>query len=84
MIEGESMAIQVYLDEVLRTRGMTGKELCEKVGITEANLSLLRSGKVKGIRFHTLNRICCYLQCDVADILRYDGQLEKDWEEVSL
>ena len=51
------MAIRVYLDDVLRERGMTAKELCGKVGITEANLSILRSGKAKGVRFHTLNRI---------------------------
>ena len=47
------MAIVTHLDEILRQRGMTAKELCQKVGITEANLSILRSGKAKGIRFHT-------------------------------
>ena len=52
------MAIRVYLDDVLRARGMTAKELCAKVGITEANLSILRSGKARGVRFGTLNRIC--------------------------
>ena len=45
------MAIRVHLDDVLRARGMTSKELCAKVGITEANLSILRSGKAKGVRF---------------------------------
>ena len=45
------MAIRVYLDDVLRARGMTAKELCAKVGITEANLSILRSGKARGVRF---------------------------------
>ena len=67
------MAIRVYLDDVLRARGMTAKELCGKVGLTEANLSILRSGKAKGVRFHTLNRICYFLECDVGDILRFDG-----------
>lgn len=75
------MAIRVYLDEVLRARGMTAKELCGKVGLTEANLSILRSGKARGVRFHTLNRICYFLECDVGDILRFDGGLEEDGEE---
>lgn len=75
------MAIRVYLDEVLRARGMTAKELCGKVGLTEANLSILRSGKAKGVRFHTLNRICYFLECDVGEILRFDGGLEADGEE---
>ena len=68
------MAIRVYLDEMLRMRGMTARELCGLVGLTEANLSILRSGKAKGVRFHTLNRICFYLECDVGDILRFDGE----------
>lgn len=74
------MGIETHLDEVLRSRNMTSKELCKKVGITEANLSILRSGKAKGIRFHTINRICYYLQCDVGDILTFDGSLEEDDE----
>ncbi|MBQ6799431.1 MAG: helix-turn-helix transcriptional regulator [Oscillospiraceae bacterium] len=74
------MAIQVHLDEILKQRGMTSKELCRKIGITEANLSILRSGKAKGIRFGTVNRICYYLQCDVGDILKFDGNLEEDEE----
>lgn len=70
------MAIKVHLEEVLKQRGMTSKELCAWVGITEANLSILRSGKAKGVRFGTINRICYYLQCDVGDILKFDGNLE--------
>ena len=72
------MAIESHLDEVLRSRGMTSKELCRLVGITEANLSILRSGKAKGIRFHTINRICYYLQCDVGDILKFNGELVEE------
>ena len=72
------MAIRVYLDDVLRSRGMTARELCAKVGITEANLSILRSGKAKGVRFGTVNRICYFLDCDVGDILKFDGNLEDD------
>lgn len=75
------MAIRVCLDQVLKERGMTAKELCALVHITEANLSILRSGKAKGVRFGTLNKICHYLQCDVGDILTCDGELEDDDEE---
>ena len=75
------MGIVSHLDEVLRSRNMTSKELCQKVGITEANLSILRSGKAKGVRFHTINRICYYLQCDVGDILKFDGNLDEEEEE---
>ena len=74
------MGIETRLDEVLRSRNMTAKELCKKVGITEANLSILRSGKAKGIRFHTINRICYYLQCDVGDILKFNGELDEEDE----
>ena len=70
------MAIQVHLEEVLKVRGLTSKELCAKVGITEANLSILRSGKAKGVRFGTKNRICYFLECDVGDILKFDGNME--------
>ena len=74
------MAIRVCLEDVLKTRNMTSKELCGLIGITEANLSILRSGKAKGIRFVTVNKICYYLQCDVGDILKFDGNLEEDDE----
>ncbi len=72
------MGIKINLDEVLKNRGISAKELSEKVGITEANLSLLRTGRVKGVRFNTLNRICYYLQCDVKDILEFDGSLDDE------
>ena len=75
------MAIRVYLEDVLKERGMTSKEPCGLVGITEANLSILRSGKAKGIRFGTINRICYYLHCDVGDILKFDGILEEEDDE---
>ncbi len=74
------MGITTHLDELLRQRNMTSKELCKKVGITEANLSILRSGKAKGIRFHTINRICYYLACDVGDLLKFDGNLDEEDE----
>lgn len=72
------MAIQIYLEEQLKKKNMTSKELCEKIGITEANLSILRSGKAKAVRFTTLNKICYYLECQVGDILKSDGTLEVD------
>ena len=74
------MAIETHLEEILRSRNMPAKELCRLVGITEANLSILRSGKAKGIRFHTINRICYYLQCDVGDILKFNGELDEEEE----
>ena len=70
------MAITITLSNILKERGMTSKELSQKVGITEANLSILRSGKANGVRFSTINKICHHLNCDVGDILHCDGELE--------
>lgn len=75
------MAIEVHLDEILKKRNMTSKELCSLVGITEANLSILRSGKARGVRFGTINKICYHLDCDVGDILKFNGKAESDDEE---
>ena len=72
------MAIIIKLEEMLKARGMTSKQLCEKVGITEANMSVLRSGKAKGLRLNTLNRICFFLNCQPGDLLGFDGHLEED------
>ena len=65
------MGIVVNLDVMLARRKMRSKELAEAVGITEANLSLLKSGKVKGVRFATLEKICAVLQCQPGDLLEY-------------
>jgi putative transcriptional regulator len=65
------MAIIVNLDVMLARRKMRSKELAEAIGITEANLSLLKSGKVKGVRFSTLEKICAILQCQPGDLLEY-------------
>jgi len=65
------MPIVVYLDVMLARRKMRGKELAKEIGITEQNLSLLRTGKVKGVRFATLERICQVLECQPGDILEY-------------
>ena len=63
------MEIIVRLDVVLAQRKMKGKDLAEAIGITEQNLSLLKSGKVKGVRFETLARICDVLECQPGDLL---------------
>ena len=65
------MAIEVTLDIMLVIRKVKSKDLAAHVGITEANLSLLKSGKVKGVKFETLSKICDYLECEPGDILRY-------------
>lgn len=65
------MAIIVNLDVVLAQRKMKSKDLAAAVGITEQNLSLLKSGKVKGIRFSTLEAICEHLDCQPGDLLEY-------------
>jgi putative transcriptional regulator len=63
------MRIVVTLDAMLAKRKMTAKDLAERIGITEANLSLLRTGKVKGVRFETLAAICDALECTPGDLL---------------
>ncbi|MEL7115281.1 MAG: helix-turn-helix transcriptional regulator [Pseudomonadota bacterium] len=63
------MRIVVRLDVVLARRKMKSRELAERIGITEQNLSLLKSGKVKGIRFETLAKICAVLDCQPGDLL---------------
>ena len=65
------MAIIVNLDVMLARQKMKSKDLAALVGITEQNLSLLKSGKVKGIRFATLESICHYLECQPGDLLEY-------------
>lgn len=65
------MAIIVNLDVMLARRKMRSKELAETIGITEANLSLLKSGKVKGVRFATLEKVCAALECQPGEILEY-------------
>lgn len=66
------MAIVVTLDIMLARRKVTSRQLAQHVGITEANLSLLKSGKVRGVRFSTLEAICTYLQCQPGDLLVWE------------
>ncbi|MEZ6023556.1 MAG: helix-turn-helix transcriptional regulator [Hyphomonadaceae bacterium] len=71
------MRIVVTLDVMLARRKMRAKELAERIGITEANLSLLRTGKVKGVRFETLAKICEALQCTPGELLEVaEGEAE--------
>ncbi|GEK88203.1 helix-turn-helix domain-containing protein [Alkalibacterium putridalgicola] len=65
------MAIQVNLDVMLAKRKMSVTELSEEVGITLSNISILKTGKAKAIRFSTLNKICQVLECQPGDILEY-------------
>jgi len=65
------MPIIINLDVMLAKRKVKSKDLAEYVGITEANLSLLKSGKVKGVRFSTLEAICRFLECQPGDLLEY-------------
>ncbi|HIS42680.1 MAG TPA: helix-turn-helix transcriptional regulator [Candidatus Limiplasma pullicola] len=66
------MAIRVDLDVMLARRKMSMTELSERVGITMANLSILKNGKAKAVRFSTLNEICRALNCQPGDILAYE------------
>jgi putative transcriptional regulator len=67
------MPIVVNLDVMLARRKMRSRELAQRIGITEQNVSLLKSGKVKGVRFETLEKICEVLECQPGDILEYRG-----------
>ncbi|WP_266157341.1 helix-turn-helix domain-containing protein [Dyella silvatica] len=73
------MPILVNLDLMLARRKVKSRELAAHVGITEQNLSLLKSGKVRGIRFNTLERICEYLDCQPGDLLEFKaGEVDSD------
>tara|TARA_R110002012_G_scaffold35648_1_gene101474 strand:+ start:670 stop:876 length:207 start_codon:yes stop_codon:yes gene_type:complete len=65
------MPININLDKILEERGMKSNELAEKIGITTANLSILKTGKAKAVRFSTLEAICEALHCQPGDILEY-------------
>lgn len=68
------MSIRVTLDRVLLDRRMSLTELSERVGVTLANLSILKTGKAKAIRFSTLEALCRELECQPGDILVYEGE----------
>jgi putative transcriptional regulator len=66
------MPVRIKLEELLSARKLTGKQLAERIGISETQLSLFRSGKVRGLRFATLSRMCWILDCRPGDLLDYD------------
>lgn len=75
------MGIIVNLDVMLARRKMSSLELAERVGITQANLSILKTGKAKAVRFSTLSAICRVLDCQPGDLLEYTEDGEADPEE---
>ena len=72
------MPVTVTLDSVLSDRGITGKQLAEEVGLSETQLSLFRSGKVRGVRFATVAKMCRALDCQPGDLLSYVEGAEPD------
>ena len=66
------MPIRITLDEVLGARKMTAKQVSAMIGVTETHLSLFRSGKVRGVRFTTLAKLCAALDCQPGDLIAYD------------
>ncbi|WP_341713764.1 helix-turn-helix transcriptional regulator [Erythrobacter sp.] len=70
----DDASIVVRLDELLRRRGMTMTELADRIGLTLANVSILKTGKAKAIRFSTLAAICRELECQPGDLLGYKGE----------
>jgi putative transcriptional regulator len=85
-IGADTMTIIVNVDVMLARRKRRSKELAEAVGITEQNLSILKTGKAKAIRFSTLDAICKYLSCQPGDVLEFidDGTTEEEGGENSL
>lgn len=71
------MGIIVNLDVMLAKRKVRSKELAEAIDVTEQNLSILKTGKAKAIRFSTLEAICKYLECQPGDILEFAGETKK-------
>jgi len=71
------MEIIVNLDVMMAIRKVSSKELAKAIDITETNLSLLKRGKVKGVRFETLAKICSYLDCQPGDLLHFKVEAEK-------
>ncbi|MVO88589.1 helix-turn-helix domain-containing protein [Streptomyces sp. p1417] len=72
MPEEEPHSIRIHLDRVLAERGMTLTELSEQVGITVVNLSVLKNGRARAIRFSTLSRICDVLRCQPGDLITHE------------
>jgi putative transcriptional regulator len=78
------MPIRITLDEVLMAKRMKAKQVAEIIGVSETHLSLFRSGKVRGVRFSTLAKLCQVLECQPGELIVYDGMEPElfDGEEV--
>lgn len=74
------MPIVITLDGVLASRKLKAKELAAMIGVSETHLSLFRAGKVRGVRFSTLSRLCAALDCQPGDLLAYEAGDEEDEE----
>jgi putative transcriptional regulator len=74
--DADASDITVHLDDLIADRGVTLTELAERVGLTLANLSILKTGKARAIRFTTLAALCAELRCQPGDLLRYQPQPE--------
>jgi putative transcriptional regulator len=72
-VDADEHAVRVHLDRLLAERGMTLTELSERVGVTVVNLSILKNGRAKAVRFSTLTRLCAALECQPGDLLSYEG-----------
>jgi len=77
------MAIRVTLDRILLERRMSLTELCDRVGITLANLSILKTGKAKAVRFSTLSALCRELDCQPGDLLQYEPGADDEADDVA-
>ena len=71
-MESSEMPIRIRFDEVLAAKGMKARQVAAAIGVSETHLSLFRSGKVRGVRFATLARICAVLGCQPGDLLEYE------------
>ena len=71
-MESSEMPIRIRFDEVLAAKGMKARQVAAAIGVSETHLSLFRSGKVRGVRFATLARICAVLGCQPGDLLAYE------------
>ncbi|MFK4067097.1 helix-turn-helix domain-containing protein [Streptomyces sp. NPDC029674] len=80
MAEEERHSIRIHLDRLLAERGMTLTQLSEKVGITVVNLSVLKNGRAKAVRFSTLSRICDVLRCQPGDLITHEPAPAEDVE----
>lgn len=77
------MSIKVNLDELLKKNGVSSKDLASRIGLSEVNLSRMRTGKIKAVRFSTLEAICHELNCQPGDILTYIPEKQEDLVDIS-